>query len=112
MRIWIDGYEANVSQRLGSSQVAFELLKNLEKIDKKNEYTILLSGKRMEDLPKERVNWKYKTLKFNKFKTYLAIPFALFTAKNKPDIFFSPTHYGPFFSTSKRVIMIFDLAFL
>jgi hypothetical protein len=30
--IWIDGYEANVPQRLGSGQVAFQLLKNLEHI--------------------------------------------------------------------------------
>lgn len=112
MKIWIDGFEANVAQRLGSGQIAFELLKNLEKLDKKNDYTILLSSKPLNDLPKERFNWKYKILKFNKFKTYLAIPFALFTARNKPDIFFSPTHYGPFLAPCKRVILIFDLAFL
>ena len=54
MRIWIDGYEANVPQRLGSSQVAFELLRNLEKIDKKNDYTILLPSPPLGDLPKMR----------------------------------------------------------
>ena len=44
MKIWIDGYEANVLQRLGSSQVAFELLKSLEKIDvKKGEEFISFS---------------------------------------------------------------------
>ncbi len=112
MKIWIDGYEANVPQRLGSSQIAFELIKNLEKIDTKNDYTILLAGEPLDDLPKERLGWRYKTLKFNKFKTYLAIPLALFFTKNRPDLFFSPTHYGPFLAPCKRVIMIFDLAFL
>lgn len=112
MRIWIDGYEANVPQRLGSSQVAFNLLKSLEKIDHKNEYTILLPSAPMEDMPKERPGWKYQMLKPNRLKTWLAIPWALYSAKEKPDVFFSPTHYGPGFSPVKRVITIFDLAFL
>lgn len=112
MRIWIDGFEANVPQRLGSSQVAFELLRNLEKIDRKNEYTVLLASDPLGDLPKERSGWKYQILKINFFKTYIAIPFALFSAKKKPDIFFSPTHYGPFISPVKRIITIFDLSFL
>lgn len=112
MKIWIDGYEANVPQRLGSSQVAFHLLKALEKIDQKNDYTILLPNAKMEDLPQERPGWKYKYLKPNKFKTWLAIPWALFTAREKPDVFFSPTHYGPGFSPVKRIITIFDLSFL
>ena len=112
MKIWIDGFEANQPQRLGSGQIAFELLCNLEKIDRKNIYTVLIAGKLLDDLPKERAGWVYKEIKFNKFKTYLAIPLALFTSKNKPDIFFSPTHYGPFFAPCKRIILIFDLAFL
>ncbi len=112
MKIWIDGYEANVPQRLGSSRVAFNLLRSLERIDKKNEYTILLPNAKMEDLPSERPGWRYQYLKPNKFKTYLAIPWALFTTREKPDLFFSPTHYGPVFSPVKRIITIFDLSFL
>ena len=112
LKIWIDGYEANVPQRLGSSQVAFELLRNLEKIDQKNNYTVILAGPPMDDLPKERPGWKYKILKFNKFKTYLVLPWILFTAKEKPNLFFSPTHYAPVVSPVPRVMMIFDLAYL
>jgi len=112
MKIWIDGCEANVPQRLGSSQVAFGLLSALEKIDKENDYTVLLANKPLPDMPNERVGWKYQYLKSNKFKTWIAIPWALFTAKDKPDLFFSPAHYGPVFSPVKRVITIFDLAFL
>lgn len=112
MRIAIDGYEANVPQRLGSSQIAFELLKSLEKIDHKNEYIIFLPQMPMDDLPQERPGWRYQLIHINSFKTWLAIPLALFTAKEKPDLFFSPTHYGPVFSPVKRIITIFDLAFL
>ncbi len=112
MRIWIDGFEANVAQRLGSSQVAFELLRNLEELDRENDYTILLSSNPLEDLPKERPGWKYHILKAKRFKTYIGIPQALYSAKEKPDLIFSPTHYGPISAPCKKVITIFDLSFL
>ncbi len=114
MKIWIDGYEANVIQRLGSSQVAFELLKGLEKEDFKNDYTILLPNPPVVDLPKERTGWKYKILKPKKLWTRIALPLVLFSAKQKPDIFFSPTHYLPRFVPKgvKKVVTIFDLSFL
>lgn len=112
MNIWIDGYEANVPQRLGSSQVIFELLKNLHTIDKKNNYTILLPDIPLADLPKEREGWQYKILKPRKLWTRIALPLAIYMAKVKPDIFFSPTHYIPRFSSVKRIVTIFDLAYL
>lgn len=114
MKIWMDGYEANVPQRLGSSQVAFELIRHLEKIDHKNDYVILLPDSPLADLPKERAGWRYKILKPKRFWTRVALPLSLFTAKQKPDLIFSPTHYIPRFSPSKvkRVVTIFDLSFL
>lgn len=112
MKIWIDGYEANVLQRLGSSQVAFELLRSFEKIDKKNDYTILLPDSPLEDLPKEREGWRYKILKPKLLWTQIALPLALYREKVKPDICFSPTHYIPRFSPVKRIVTIFDLSFL
>ncbi len=114
MKIWIDGYEANVPQRLGSGQVAFELLRNLEKIDKVNDYTVVLPTAPSPSLPKERENWRYRVLKPNKLWTRIALPLALFVAKQKPDIIFSPTHYIPRFSPKsvKRIVTIFDLAYL
>ena len=114
MKIWIDGYEANVLQRLGSSQVAFGLLSSLEEIDKENDYTVLLPNSPLDDLPKEREGWSYKILKPKMLWTRAALPLALFTAKQKPDIFFSPTHYIPRFIPSqvRSIATIFDLSFL
>ncbi len=112
MNIWIDGTEANVSQRLGSGQVAYELLKNFERLDKKNNYTILLAQPPLDDLPKERPGWKYKILKIKKLKTLVSIPLEVWAAKVKPDLIFSPTHYIPRFSNVKKIGMIFDLSFL
>jgi hypothetical protein len=111
-KIWIDGYEANVPQRLGSGQVAFELLKNLEKIDQENEYLILLPSEPMNDMPKARDKWQYKVLKPSKLWTRIALPLFLFRSKIKPDLFFSPTHYSPWLSPVKRVVTIFDLSYL
>lgn len=112
MRIWIDGYEANAPQRLGSSQFAFNLIKYLEKIDSKNDYTVLLPDPPSGELPRERDGWKYRVLKPKRLWTRIALPWALATTKTKPDIFFSPTHYIPQFTKVKRVVSIFDLAFL
>lgn len=110
--IWIDGYEANVPQRVGSGQVAFELLKNIYEIDKKNNYTVLLSRKPMDDLPLARAGWQYKILRPGKLWTRIAIPVYYHMAKIKPDVIFSPTHYIPRFISAKRVFVIFDLSFL
>lgn len=120
--IWIDGYEANVAQRVGSGQVAFELLINIEKIDQENKqslisrklennYTILLPGKPLADLPQERKGWKYKILWPGKLWTRLTIPAYYKITKQKPDIIFSPTHYTPVFTQAKIVPVIFDLSF-
>ncbi len=112
MKIWIDGKEANVVNRVGSGQYAFEILRNLEKIDQKNEYTILLPKQALADLPKTREGWKYRILKPSKAWTRLSIPAALYLSRNRPDVFFTPSHYIPRFSPVKRVCTIFDLAYL
>lgn len=113
-KIWIDGYEANVPQRLGSGQVAFEIIKNIAILDKKNDYTVLLPSVPLDDMPKESENFHYKILKPRRLWTRIALPIALFTSRHKPDVFFSPTHYSPIISPSgiKKILTIFDLAFL
>lgn len=110
--IWIDGYEANVAQRVGSGQVAFELLRNIYELDRENNYTILLQGKPFKDLPEPRENWSYKILRPSSFWTRLVIPAYYMLTKNKPDVILSPTHYIPAFIKAKKVAIIFDLSFL
>src|SRR3989344_2898772 len=111
MKIWVDGYEANVVNRVGSGQYAFEVLKNLEKIDQKNEYLILLPEKPIGEMPNEKPGWSYKILKPKRLWTRIALPITLYSSRNKPDLFFSPTHYIPRFSPVPVICSIFDLAF-
>ena len=112
MNIWIDGYEANVGQRLGSGQVSFELLRNIEHLDHKNSYTIFLPSMPNGELPQSRPGWEYKILKPVRLWTRIALPLALYFARQKPDLFFSPTHYGPWPCPVKQIVTVFDLSYL
>lgn len=123
MNIAINGYEAVVPRfgfdaktklpiRVGSSAYCFELLKNLQKIDRKNNYTVFLPSNPSSDLPKETQNWKYKIIPKRKLWTITVLtPQFLFNNKNI-DVFFTPTHYLPFFAPKNSVISILDVSYL
>ena len=107
--IGIDGNEANQQNRVGVGQFAYNVIDQLEKIDRNNSYTIYLKDKPLSDLPKERSGWKYLVFGPSKLWTQLALPFKLFTQKEKIDIFYSPSHYAPRFSPVPTIISIMDL---
>lgn len=109
MLIGIDGNEANTANRVGIGQFAFGVISALEKIDQKNSYLIYLKTKPADDFPKERPGWRYLIFGPKKYWTQFALPVKLFTQKTKPDIFFSPSHYGPRFSPVPTVISLMDL---
>lgn len=109
MNIGIDGNEANQVNRVGVGQFAYNVIDQLEKIDRDNSYTIYLKEKPLPDLPKERVGWKYLVFGPSKLWTQIALPFKLFTQKEKIDIFYSPSHYSPRFSPVPTIISIMDL---
>ncbi len=122
MKIGINGYEAVVPRfgynkdtglpnRVGSSLYCFELLKNLEKIDKKNTYEIYLPQIPTNDLPKSSENWKYKVLPSRKMWTLTSLSFELM--KNRSlDVFFTPSHYLPLFAPKKSVVSILDVSYI
>ncbi|HNP89564.1 MAG: Mannosylfructose-phosphate synthase [Microgenomates group bacterium ADurb.Bin219] len=109
MIIGIDGNEANEKNRVGIGQFAFNVLSGLEKIDSKNNYFIYLKEPPLKDLPKERAGWQYKVVGPKKFWTQLGLPLKLFSQKEKLDIFYSPSHYAPRFSSMPTIISIMDL---
>lgn len=120
MKIGINGYEAVISRfgidkktnlpiRVGSSEVCFQLLVELEKIDKKNTYIVYLPQKPTLDLPKESSTWKYKIVKSKKLWTLTALNMAV--NKDKLDLFFNPTHYSPLFLNCPQVISILDVSY-
>lgn len=131
MIIGIDGNEANVENKVGIGEYAFELLKQFEKYqissirqvfdsevqtrgtqDKNIKYQIYLKNEPREDLPKEREGWRYRIVHPRKLWTQIGLPFNLYLHKPRPDVFFTPTHYAPRFSPVPTVISIMDLSYI
>ncbi len=116
MIIGIDGNEANIEKRVGVNQYAFEILKNIRKLQEewKNKHKVIvyLSSKPQKDLPKESSHWKYKVIPGKKLWIITKLMPSLLFGKGKPDIFFSPSHYVPLISTVPRVCTIHDLGYL
>jgi len=112
MKIAFIGYEANIKNRVGSNQYAFELLKAFYKLDHKNEYIVYLPSRPLDDMPQEREGWQYKVVGPQKLWNVFALPFALLKEKNKFDLIFNPGHYSPLFFTSPLYLSIMDLGYL
>jgi len=113
MTIGIDGNEANVENRVGIGEYAFELLRQFEQFKINNlQLIIYLKNKPRVDLPKERIGWKYKVFGPRKLWTQFALPFSLYFSRSRPDVFFTPSHYAPRFSPCPTVISIMDLSYI
>lgn len=113
MIIGIDGNEANVKNKVGISEYAYELLqqfKDFPSTDQK--FEIYLKNKPREDLPQEKENWHYKLIGPKRLWTQFALPKYLYITKTKPDVFFSPTHYAPRFCPVPTAIAIMDLSYV
>lgn len=112
MIIGIDGNEANVKNRVGVGQYAYNLLLNLYKIDNQNKYIIYLKSEPLPDFPKPKTNWVYKVFGPQKLWTKIALPLHLFLQKEKLTLFFSLSHYSPSFSPFPTIPTIHDLGYL
>jgi len=115
IKIAIDGNEANVQNRVGSNTYAFAIISELYKLtaNRKNiDITVLLSGKRVADLPAVRANWRYMVLGPRKFWTQWALPIHLFLHQKDYQVFFTPSHYAPRISSVPYVSSVMDLAYL
>lgn len=122
MIIGIDGNEANVVQRVGSNQYAYELLKaiygQLSVVDSPvrdnsaTRYVIYLRDRPLQDMPKPKPGWAYRVIKPRKLWTQIRLPIDLYFHRPRPDVFFTAGHYSPRWSPIPRVISIMDLGFL
>jgi len=115
MIIGIDGNEANVERKVGIGEYAYELFLqfyNLQFSIPNLQFTIYLKIQPNSDMPKEREGWKYRVIGPRKLWTRFALPLDLYFHNQKPDVFFTPTHYGPRFSPVKTAISIMDLSFI
>ncbi len=110
MNIGIDGYEANVVHRVGIGQYAFQLLWQFYKLDNQNRYTIFLPHEPLSDMPPIRLGWKYVVGRPGNLWTIQQLPNLI--KPHQLQLFFSPTHYIPWFTAIPRLMSIMDLSFL
>ena len=117
MLIGIDGNEANITNRVGVNQFAFHLLWGMyESVKKSNdqhlEFRIFLAEPPLSDLPPENDWWKYEVFGPKFLWTRIGLVKRLYLGKPKPDVIFSPSHYGPGVSPIPSIISIMDLGFI
>lgn len=115
MRIAIDGNEANVVNKVGVHQYAYEILWGLYRQNNgqknKDSFTVFLKGHPNPDLPKENVNWKYTILKGGKVWILTKLmPYLL--VNSEYDVLFVPSHYTPIVTRIPVVATIHDLGYL
>lgn len=111
MNIGIDGNEANISFRVGSGVYAYQLIRHLYELDTWNTYTIYLKDHPVADMPLERHGWKYKIVGPAKLWTQFGLPLALFTQREKLNVFFTPGHYAPRVAPCPTVVSVLDTAY-
>ncbi len=128
MIIAIDGYEANVRERVGIGRYAYEIIRHIyddikyqisnikytDKISKSLnlKFKIYLPSEPLSDMPQETAWWKYTVLRPKRLWTLFRLPLALATDQPPADVMFSPTHYVPRFTRVPRVMSIMDVSYL
>lgn len=122
MIIAIDGYEANVKNRVGIGRYAYEIICGIYRSRKSpacpagqakvDSFVIYLPDQPLPDLPPATDWWMYRIAKPKKFWTLIGLPLALYVTNPKPNVIFSPTHYVPRFTNTPRVMAIMDLSYL
>ncbi len=109
LQIGIDINEANASNRVGTGQYCFHILKHLYK-GTEIDFTLYHRDPLQGDLPAESDHWQYQQVGPTKAWIRFGLPIYLMThAKN--DVFWSPAHYMPTYVGSPSVVTIHDLAY-
>ncbi len=116
MLIGIDGNEANVEERVGVHQYAYEILWGIHRLNKewKNDHQVIVYLKNLpkDDFPKENLFWKYQVIPGGGFWIIKKLMPHLLFNKTKPDVFFAPSHYLPPLTVVPKVCTIHDLGYL
>lgn len=116
MLIGVDANEANIKRRVGVNVYAFELLCAIHKLQDewkgKHKFTLYLKEPPRSDLPPESENWQYQVLPARGLWIITRLTPHLFWTKDKPDVFFTPSHYIPPLAPMPRVASIMDLGYL
>jgi glycosyltransferase involved in cell wall biosynthesis len=116
MIIGIDGNEANIESRVGVNQYGCELLKALHKLNLKknvgNKVIVYLKNRPIKELPQETNYWRYVVIPPAKAWVLTKLTPYIYKTKDRPDVFFSLSHYLPPLLPIPSVCSIMDLGYL
>lgn len=117
MIIAIDGYEANVQNRVGIGKYAYDILIHMHTIiiqnkNKELNFRVYLPSQPRSDMPTQSGWWNYIVRRPPNFWTFIGLPLALESDRPQADVVFSPTHYVPRFIHIPRVMSIMDTSYL
>lgn len=112
MIIGFDINEANISQRVGVNQVAYNVLMHMVKVLPEGDKIIAFSKERpLPDMPPESDKLIYEVFGAKKAWVFTSLTKRLWFGKPKIDVLFSPSHYAPLFTPVKQVIYLMDMSF-
>jgi glycosyltransferase involved in cell wall biosynthesis len=111
MIIGVDGNEANVEKKVGTSVYTYELLHYFQhKANEETQFIVYLRESPNDSMPQEKQFYRYEIVKGNFLWSQLFFPLYLYTHK-RPDVLFCPAHYIPRACPVKTVVTIHDLAY-
>ena len=118
MRIGIDCrtiLNPKFGEKAGVGHYTYCLVKNLLKLDKKNEYVLLFDYRMVDAKEFKRPNVKIKYFPFSQYKKFLPFGYShmlisSFLAREKLDIYHAPANVIPYTYTGDSVITVHDLA--
>lgn len=114
MKIAIDAFEANFGERVGIGNYVYNLVKNLARIDPRNNYTLYLKSPISKEFYFEQDNFRFRPLQsltYRTFWTQLRLPVELFS--HRPEILHVPAGQKiPPYRPCKTIVTIHDIAFL
>ena len=112
MKIAIEAQRIFRKNKHGMDFVVLESIRELQNIDKTNEYFIIVSGGEDKDVLKETENFHIVEVKCPSYPLWeqIALPFALL--KIKPDILHCTSNTAPFFGKTRFCLHYMILFFL
>ncbi len=112
MNIGFDINEANIPQRVGVNQVAFNIFQHLVKhISEEDKLYALGKDRPLPDMPVGNEKLIYEIFGSKKAWVLTSLTKRLWLGKPKIDVIFSPSHYTPLFTPTKTVIYLMDMSF-
>jgi len=112
MIIGFDINEANVPQRVGVNQVAYNaFIHMVDQLAPGDRIIAFGKDRPLPDMPKESEKLTYEIFGAKKAWVFTSLTKRLWFGKPKIDVLFSPSHYAPLIAPVKQVIYLMDMSF-